>query len=235
MLLGLTVPSCSMGSSSPSFVTSRTFLRAVSLQRPLGMTQEKGHPMDALDDVVELHAVYGFTDPIVIDLETVDSEWLDGHCDVVGFARTTSEIPRGLWLEQGYVVEVAETRLVARRDERAVRTLTGPIAFRFTHTEPLTRGEWTNPYSSLIGHDPAAHHQTPTSGYRMTAECDMHTHLARDAPFARLAARRRAPAYRGATDMATPHVDTTNESELQRFQNAGEPDELISAQWPAPA
>jgi hypothetical protein len=55
--------------------------------------------MDALDDVVELHAVYGFTDPIVIDLETVDSEWLDGNCDVVGFARTTSELPRGLWLE----------------------------------------------------------------------------------------------------------------------------------------
>jgi hypothetical protein len=193
--------------------------------------------MDALDNVVELHAVYGFTDPIVIDLETVDSEWLDGHCDVVGFARATSEIPRGLWLEQGYVVEVAETRLVARRDERAVRTLSGPIAFRFTDTEPLTRWEWTNLHSSLIGHDPAAqaHHQTPTSGYRVLAECDIYTYLARDAPFAPVAARRSAPAYRDATDMATSHVDTTNESKPQWFQHASELDELVSVQWPAPA
>jgi hypothetical protein len=44
--------------------------------------------MDALVDVIELHAVYGFTTPIVIDLESVDSEWLDEHCDVVGFARS---------------------------------------------------------------------------------------------------------------------------------------------------
>jgi hypothetical protein len=97
--------------------------------------------MDGLEDVIELHAVYGFKNPIVIDLETVDSDWLDGHCDVVGFARSKAEIPCSLWLAQGYVVEVSETRLVAREDERAVRTVSGPIAVRFTrsaseHHEP---------------------------------------------------------------------------------------------------
>jgi hypothetical protein len=171
----------------------------------------------------------------VIDLETVDSEWLDGHCDVVGFARTTSEIPRGLWLELGYVVEVAELRLVARRDERAVRTLSGPIAFRFTHTEPLTRWEWANLQSSLIGHHPVAHHKSPTSGYRVLAECDIYMYLARDVPFAPVAARRRAPAYRGVTGLATAHLGTTNESQPQRLQHAGEPVELFSAQWTTPA
>jgi hypothetical protein len=97
--------------------------------------------MDGLGDVIELHAVYGFKNPIVIDLETIDSDWLDGHCDVVGFARSKAEIPRGLWLAQGYIVEVSETRLVAGEDERAVRTVSGPIAVRFTrsgseHQEP---------------------------------------------------------------------------------------------------
>jgi hypothetical protein len=90
--------------------------------------------MDAVGDVIELHAVYGFKKPIVIDLETIDSDWLDGHCDVVGFARSQAEIPPGLWLAQGYVVEVSETRLVAREDERAVRTVSGPIAVRFTRS-----------------------------------------------------------------------------------------------------
>jgi hypothetical protein len=87
--------------------------------------------MDGLD-MIELRAVYGFKDPIVIDLETVDSDWLDAHCDVLGFARTKAEIPAGLWLARGCVVEVSETRLVARRDERAVRTFSGPIAVYFT-------------------------------------------------------------------------------------------------------
>jgi hypothetical protein len=112
--------------------------------------------MDALVDVIELHAVYGFKNPIVIDLETVDSDWLDGHCDVVGLARSKAEIPCGPWLAQGYVVEVSEMRLVAREDERAVRTVSGPIAIRFTrnasdrpepqqvvagnHQEPQLRG-----------------------------------------------------------------------------------------------
>ena len=90
--------------------------------------------MDALGDVIELHAVYGFKNPIVIDLESVDSDWLDGHCDVVGLARSREEIPPGLWLAQGYVVEVFETRLVAREDERAVRTASGPIAVHFTRS-----------------------------------------------------------------------------------------------------
>jgi hypothetical protein len=90
--------------------------------------------MDAVGDVIELHAVYGFKNPIVIDLETIDSDWLDGHCDVVGFARSKPEIPPGLWLAQGYIVEVSETRLVAGEDERAVRTVSGPIAVRFTRS-----------------------------------------------------------------------------------------------------
>jgi hypothetical protein len=97
--------------------------------------------MDGLEGVIELHAVYGFKNPIVIDLETIDSDWLDGHCDVVGLARSKAEIPCGLWLAQGCVVEVSETRLVAGEDERAVRTVSGPIAVRFTrsvsdHQEP---------------------------------------------------------------------------------------------------
>jgi hypothetical protein len=115
--------------------------------------------MDGLQDVIELHAVYGFKNPIVIDLETVDGDWLDGHCDVVGLARTKAEIPCGLWLAQGYVVEVSETRLFAGEDERAVRTVSGPIAVRFTrsasdrqepqrvvpgnHQEPQLRG-WSS-------------------------------------------------------------------------------------------
>jgi hypothetical protein len=204
-------------------------------ERPLGMTQGKEHSMDALDDVVELHAVYGFTDPIVIDLEIVDSEWLDGQCDVVGFARTTSEIPRGLWLGLGYVVEISETRLVARRDERAVRTRSGPIAFHFMHTEPPTRWELTNTVSSLIGHHLVAHLRTPMSGYRELSECAIYMALAPDAPFAPLAVRSRTPSYWGTTDTATPHVDTMNESEPQRFGHGSEPVVFFNAQRTAPA
>jgi hypothetical protein len=103
--------------------------------------------MVGLEDMIELHSVYGFVDPIVIDLETVDSDWLDGHCDVAGFARSNAEIPPGLWLARGCVVEISETRLVARRDERAVRTLTGPIVVYFTRAEhegPFIAWEWAN-------------------------------------------------------------------------------------------
>jgi hypothetical protein len=78
--------------------------------------------MDALEDVVEIHAVYGFTNRTVIDLETIDSEWLDAHCDVVGFARSRTEIPPGLWLADGFGTEVSCSRLVAAVDERARRT-----------------------------------------------------------------------------------------------------------------
>jgi hypothetical protein len=177
--------------------------------------------MDALDDVVELHAVYGFTDPIVIDLETVDSEWLDGNCDVVGFARTTSEIPRGLWLEQGYILEVAETRLVARRDERAVRTRSGPIAYRFTHAELLTRWELTGTLSLPTGRHPVAYHRNPPSEYRVSVERDIHMAFTRDAPFTPLG----APA----------HQDAMNEPQSPRLPHAGEQGECLNAQWTAPA
>jgi hypothetical protein len=135
--------------------------------------------MDVIEDVIELHAAYGFTDPIVIDLETVDSEWLDGHCDVVGFARTTSELPHGLWLELGYVVEVAERRLVSQRGERAVRTRSGPIAYRFTHAGPLTRWELTGTLPSKNRDYPAAYDQTPTSWHRVLAERDIYMAFAR--------------------------------------------------------
>jgi hypothetical protein len=177
--------------------------------------------MDAFDDVVELHAVYGFTDPIVIDLETVDSDWLDGHCDVVGFARTTSGIPRGLWLEQGYVLEVAETRLVAGRDERAVRTRSGPIAFRFTHAGPVTKWELTNTLPGLNRRHPAAYPPTPMSEYRVSAESYIYKAFARDAPFTALG----APA----------HQDATNESQRQCFQCVDVQDEFLNAQRTAPA
>jgi hypothetical protein len=177
--------------------------------------------MDAFDDVVELHAVYGFTDPIVIDLETVDSEWLDGHCDVVGFARTTSELPHGLWLELGYVVEVAETRLVARRDERTVRTRSGPIAYRFTHAGPLTRRRSLNTHSSTICRQPVSHHRNPMNEYRVLAESDIYTAFARDAPFTPLG----APAHR----------DATNEPQSPRLPHAGEQGERLYTQWTAQA
>ena len=103
--------------------------------------------MDGLEEVIELHAVYGFKRPIVIDLETVDSEWLEGHCDVVGLARSRAQIPPGLWLARGCVAEVTETRLFGRRDERAVRTISGPIVVRFARAEGpdrSTRWEWAN-------------------------------------------------------------------------------------------
>jgi hypothetical protein len=177
--------------------------------------------MNALDDVVELHTFYGFTDPIVIDLETVDSEWLDGHCDVVGFARTTSEIPRGLWLEQGYILEVAETRLVAQRDERAVRTRSGPIAFRFTHTEPSTRWELTDTLPWMNRRHPAAYHRNPLSEYRVSVESDIYMAFARDAPCTPLG----APA----------HQDAMNEPQSPWLRHAGEQGECLSAQWTAPA
>jgi hypothetical protein len=177
--------------------------------------------MDAVDEVVELHAVYGFTDPIVIDLETVDSEWLDGHCDVVGFARNVSEILRGLWLEQGYILEVAETRLVSQRDERAVRTRSGPIAFRFTHAGPLTRWELTGTLPSMIGHHSAAHPPTPMSEYRELAESDIYMAFSRDTPF---------------TPLGVPaHQDATNETHSPRLLHAGKQGECLSAQWTAPA
>jgi hypothetical protein len=177
--------------------------------------------MDALDDVVELHAVYGFTDPIVIDLESVNSEWLDGHCDVVGFARATTEIPRGLWLEQGYVLEIVETRLVAGRDERAVRTRSGPIAYRFTHAGPLTRWELTGTLPSMIGHHSAAYPSTSFSECRELAESGIYMAFARDAPFTRL----KVPA----------HQDATNEPHSLRLQHAGEQGECLKARWTAPA
>jgi hypothetical protein len=114
--------------------------------------------MDGQGDVIELHAVYGFKNPIVIDLETIDSDWLDGHCDVVGLARSKAEIPCGLWLSQGCVVEVSETRLVAREDERAVRTASGPIAVRFTRSvsdrpepPPVVPGNHQKPPTFLAG------------------------------------------------------------------------------------
>jgi hypothetical protein len=185
------------------------------------MAEGKGLPMNALDDVVELRAVYGFTDPIVIDLETVDSEWLDGHCDVVGFARNVSEIPRGLWLEQGYILEVAETRLVSQRDERAVRTRSGPIVFCFTHAEPLTRRGSMDTLSLPTGRHPAAYPPTPMSEYRVSAESDIYMAFARDAPFTPLG----APA----------HQDATNEPHSPRLPHAGEQGECLSAQWTAPA
>jgi hypothetical protein len=185
------------------------------------MTYGKGHPVDAFDDIVELHAVYGFTDPIVIDLETVDSDWLDGHCDVVGFARTTSEIPRGLWLEQGYVLEIVETRLVAGRDERAVRTRSGPIAYRFTHAEPLTRWELTDTLPWMNRRHPAAYPSTPMSEYRVLTEGDVYMAFAREAHFTPLG----APA----------HQDAINEPHSPRLPHAGEQGECRNAQWAAPA
>ncbi len=177
--------------------------------------------MDAVDEVVELHAVYGFTDPIVIDLETVDSDWLDGHCDVVGFARTTSEIPRGVWLEQGYVLEIVETRLVAGRDERAVRTRSGPIAYRFTHAGPLTRWELTGTLPSMIGHHSAAYPSTSISEYRVSVQSDIYMAFAREAPFTPLG----APA----------HQDATNEPHSPWLPHAGEQGECLNAPWTAPA
>jgi hypothetical protein len=177
--------------------------------------------MDAFDDVVELHAGYGLTDPIVIDLETVDSEWLDGHCDVVGFARTTSEIPRSLWLEQGHILEVAETRLVAQRDERAVRTRSGPIAFRFTHAGPLTRWELTDTVPWMNRRYPAAYHRNPLSEYRVLAESDRYMAFARDAPFAALG----APA----------HQDAMNEPHSPWLLHAGDQGECLNAPRTAPA
>jgi hypothetical protein len=177
--------------------------------------------MDAVDDVVQLHAVYGFTDPIVIDLETVDSEWLDGHCDIVGFARSTSEMPRGLWLEQGYVLEVAEMRLVALRDERAVRTRSGTIAYRFTHAEPLTRWELASTLPWMNRHHPAAYHRNPLSEYRELIENEIYMAYAREAHFTPLG--------------ASAHQDAMNEPHSPRLPHAGEQGECLGAQWTAPA
>jgi hypothetical protein len=184
--------------------------------------------MDGLDDVIEFHAVYGFTDPIVIDLETVDSDWLDGHCDVVGFARSKEEVPPGLWLARGCVVEVSETRLLARRDERVVRTLSGPIAVHFTCSErpgPSIRWEWANTWDC-----PPARLESPRFERRELAIRDME----RDS--APQAAHHRAPVSRGAKCPLNLRGEITNEQGQQRDRIMG--GDLMGSPlraWTAPA
>jgi hypothetical protein len=170
-------------------------------------------PMDGLEDVIELHAVYGFKDSIVIDLESVDSDWLDGHCDVVGFARSKAEVPAGLWLARGCVVEVSETRLVARRDERAVRTLSGPIAVYFTRSErqgPSIRWEWAS-----NGDCPPARLESPSVERRELAIRDT------EQDFAPQATHHRAPMSRGAMCPLNLRGEITNERGQQRDRIMG--------------
>jgi hypothetical protein len=140
--------------------------------------------VDAFEDVIELHVVYGFKHPIVIDLETVDSDWLDGRCDVV------------------------EVRLVARRDERAVRTIDGPISVRFTRAKrqgPFTKWEWAN-----AGDCSTMRLQSPMNEHRDLAVHDIVADLARQA------ARRRAPICHGTKCRLNLQVDLTNKSRQQR-------------------
>jgi hypothetical protein len=158
--------------------------------------------MDGLEEVIELHAVYGFTTLIVIDLESVDSEWLDEHCDVVGFARSSAEIPAGLWLARGCVAEVTETRLVVRRDERAVRTISGPIAVRFTRAGravPSTKWEWAN-----AGNCPSARLETSKGEHRDGAVRVTGSDLAHQA------AGRGVPKCHGATYAPNLDVELAN-------------------------
>jgi hypothetical protein len=82
-------------------------------------------------DIIELQAVYGFKKSVPIDLEVVDNDWLEGHCDVVGYARPEAPIELGLWLAEGFAVEIAAVHLVSAFDPRAVKTLDGPISFRY--------------------------------------------------------------------------------------------------------
>jgi hypothetical protein len=175
--------------------------------------------MDALVEVVELHAVYGFMTPIVIDLESVDSEWLDEHCDVVGFARSRAEIPAGLWLARGCVAEVTETRLVARRDERAVRTISGPIVVRFTRAGsavPSIKWEWAN-----VGDCPFARLETAMGEHRDGTERDPGTDLAHQA------AGRGVPICHGAT--YTPNLDVELANQAGPQHNSNRCEDLASS------
>jgi hypothetical protein len=182
--------------------------------------------VDAFGDVVELHAVYGFKTPIVIDLETVDSDWLDGHCDVVGFARLRAEVRPGLWLARGCVVEVSETRLVARRDERAVRTASGPIAVHFTRFErqgPPIRWEWAN-----TGDCPPEQWQSPMREQRVGSP--RHTRGSRATSGASTGAavsRFQGPAESSLRDDEPP-------GSAARSAHVRGPDWLASAEWATP-
>lgn len=82
-------------------------------------------------DIIELQAVYGFKRAVPIDLELVDNDWLETRCDVVGYARLEAPIELGLWLAEGYAMEISATHLVSSVDPRATKTLDGPVSFRF--------------------------------------------------------------------------------------------------------
>jgi hypothetical protein len=164
--------------------------------------------MDGLGDVIELHAAYGFKTPIVIDLETVNSDWLDAHCDVVGFARSKVEIPPGQWLACGFLVEISETRLVARHDERAVRTLSRPIAVHFTRAEgqnPSIRWEWANTGDYL-----PTGLETTNGERRDLPVRDLRSDLARQT------ARHPSPRCRSVRYAATLDVELANQPGRQR-------------------
>jgi hypothetical protein len=184
--------------------------------------------MDGLEELIELHAMYGFKTPIMIDLETVDSDWLDGHCDVVGFARSKAENPPGLWLARGCVVEVSEVRLVAAEDERAVQTISGPTAVHFTRaarTVPSTRWKWAN-----AGDSPLARRESPRAEHREVAVRVMRTDLARQA------ARQRAPMCHGVTHTLNLDVELTNQPGWER--NRIKCEDLTSSplrEWATPA
>jgi hypothetical protein len=183
--------------------------------------------MDGLD-MIELRAVYGFKDPIVIDLETVDSDWLDAHCDVLGFARTKAEIPAGLWLARGCVVEVSETRLVARRDERAVRTFSGPIAVYFTRSEregSSIRWEWAN-----SGDCSPARLESSIGEHRELAVRDIERDVVPQAP------HHQAPVCHGAIGMLNLPGEIPNEPGQQRIRiNYGDLTSSPPRAWISPA
>jgi len=82
-------------------------------------------------DIIELQAVYGFKAAVPIDLEVVDNDWLETHCDIVGYARLEAPIELGLWLSEGYEMEISATHLVASDDPRATKTLAGPVSYQF--------------------------------------------------------------------------------------------------------
>ncbi len=70
-------------------------------------------------DEVALHVLYGFRDDITIDLETADFEWFETHCDGAVYARTRKDLPVGYWRRQAFAIEIIDSRIVSRLDNRA--------------------------------------------------------------------------------------------------------------------
>lgn len=74
--------------------------------------------METMDEVA-LYVLYGFRDDITIDLETADFEWLETHCDGAVYARARKDLPVGYWRRQAFAIEIIDSRIVSRLDNRA--------------------------------------------------------------------------------------------------------------------